>query len=296
MTEQDVSLQFLTQFISTFDGNTNNLHTFIKNCDYAYKLASKAQKDIIFKYIQTKVTGKADLITSCRNLRTWEEYKSFLEENFADSKSFPQLLLELQTCKQNRNESVLNFTQRIERCYSNLMRATKAETVDVTELIGKNSMIKQMALQAFLMGALPQYSIILRARNPKTFEEASIFAINEEKMLNFTEQSNSNQKFCSICKKSGHISINCFHNKDKRVNQVKSFSNFTSKNSQYKNNNSANSHRNITITCFFCQKRGHYKKDCWKYKNLLEKKASENFQDPSFPTETKKVNVLQVEY
>lgn len=275
---EEISLNFLTKFISSFDGDSKKIHSFIKNCDYAYNLANNQQKPIIFAFIQTQVTDKADLVTSCRILETWPEYKSFLLENFTENKSFFQIQLELQSCIQNRNESVINFTQRIEKCFSNLIRITKSETNDPNELIGRNAIIKQMTLHQFLIGINQNYSTVLRSQNPKTFEEASNIAINEEKLSQYKNFANSNN--------SNQSSLNSLNYQYKNSQVNNSNQSFQSHNNKYKesrinhvknytpNNNRSNFQ--IDKSCNYCKKKGHILSECRKlaYNNQLKNNAT----------------------
>ncbi|MGL4387934.1 MAG: hypothetical protein ACRCTJ_00880 [Brevinema sp.] len=151
-----LSLDFLTRFINSFDGNKSELPSFIRKCDYAFNLASDSQKPILLAYVFSQITGKADSIINTREITTWEVLKNFLEENFSESKQFSQLLLELQSCKQHTNETILEFTQRIEQHYTNLLRSATNNTSVKEEIKGKHSLIKELALQAFLIGVHPR--------------------------------------------------------------------------------------------------------------------------------------------
>lgn len=109
--EMSYPIEFLTSFINTYDGR-GELQKFIKNCDYAIDIATKDQKIVLYKFILSRITGKADNIISCRQLENWKACKEFLLENVAQTKTFSQFLLELQSCKQHAQENVLEYTQR----------------------------------------------------------------------------------------------------------------------------------------------------------------------------------------
>ena len=284
----EVSTEILFRFVKPFDGDKNKLNSFVKNCNSAYKLAGDNQKDILFSYIQSQITGKAELIVSTRELKDWPTFRDFILENFSETKEFSQLILELQSCKQQYNENVLDFTQRVEKSYSNLVRSAKSVTSDANQLLGKLDMIKQLVLQTFLVGIKDQYSVILRARNPSSFEIASEIALAEEKLMNFARQTNNKtQKVCLICKKPGHDQYNCrsnpkeyyhkpqFHKREvfqinpKKCNYCglqghliaqcrKRMNNFNNN----QNNTSSNSSNNKS--CKYCKKSGHNIEECRK--------------------------------
>lgn len=255
-----ISLNFLTQFINdTFDGTKEKLNSFISNCDSAYNLASENQKPIIFSYIKSKVIGKAELITNTRELDSWPIYKTFLQENFSDKKLFPQLLLELQQCRQRFKETVLEYTQRFDVCYSNLIRAANSGISDSKIIIGRQTMLKEIALQAFISGIYSQYHLILSARNPSSYEEASEYALSEEKRINFNNinsgkindnrihhvQTNINKPVCYNCNKIGHIRKDCrqrnfndnFRDNNCNYNRYRQMNNYQKPNNNYYNGN-----------------------------------------------------------
>jgi hypothetical protein len=296
-----IPITFLTSFISMYDGKNSNLHKFIKDCDYAYNLAQGWQKDVLFKFIVTRISGKAEAALSCRQINKWDDCRNFLLENFSEIKCFTQLLSELQNCRQTRHESVVEYTQRIDKCYSNLMRAIKNDTTDSSELIGKHAMIKQMTLQTFMMGTLPQYQTILRARDPDSFEEAAQFAINEEKLTqastSFLRLDNRNKTTCSICNKTGHISKNCYRNNSNsdytrvRYNNEPNRSNnrrvFQTDSSEGKGRSK---NEKKVKKCYYCDKPGHLKKDCYAYKRSL------NQQGQAPVAEVKLASILEAEF
>lgn len=308
---EEISLQFLSQFISSFDG-TGNLSAFIRNCDHAMNLANPTQKPIIFAFIQSKISGKADLVMSTRDLPDWPSYRSFLSENFLPRKKFSQLLIELQSSKQISSETVTEFTQRFENCISRLLQSVKNETSNLNDLKGKYDMIKEVALQTFLIGILPQYHLILRARNPKTFEEASEYAIEEERVTKFirTNGINNSKIICNNCKKSGHTSTNCYKNRSVYPPTHKF---------QHINHPNTKSepvfHSNTITFCNYCKNQGHLIRECRKREALhgkfkqLESNHSKynnsrrhsnnshhlNSKISANPADSRKVNTLEAE-
>jgi hypothetical protein len=258
----DVSLELLCRFITKFNGNRDELSSFLRNCDNAYNLASVAQRPILFAFIQTQVSGKADLAASTRNLKDWPLYKTFLTENFSIQKSFSQLMCELQACKQYPNETVIEFTQRIDRCYSNLVKCVKQDTLQEEKLSGKLEMVAQIALVTFLTGIKLEYQMILRARNPPSFEAASDFAIEEEKAITYQKGLKpTNTKGCTICGKSNHSTLNCYRNS------------FGSHSLQKSNQKSIkreifNVKPNLEKYCKYCKKQGHVVSECFKRERI----------------------------
>jgi hypothetical protein len=261
----DVSLELLCRFVTKFNGNKDDLPSFIRNCDNAYNLASETQRPILFSFFQTQVSGKADLVASTRDLGDWPSYKTFLVENFSTQKSFAQLLCELQACKQYPGESVVEFTQRVENCYTNLIRSVKLDTQEQQKLSGKLEMVANIALVTFITGCKTEYQTILRARNPSSFESASEFALEEEKILNFQRKLKSaNIKKCDVCGKTNHTALNCYKN---------SFGNHNfPKNTQKPIKREIfNVKPDLGKICNYCKKPGHLISECFKRERIYGK-------------------------
>lgn len=315
----NISLDLVVKLISEFDGNhKRDLHTFIESCNDAWTSVNENQKIFLFKFIKSRISGKASLIISSRQLKTWPELRDFLSENFAESKLFSQIQLELQSCIQHRDESVTNFTQRIERTYSSLLRAVLADCNDDTRK-GQIELIRKMALNQFLIGIKPSISSCIRSQNPKTFEEASFHAANEEKLVQYREMHQSTTQIknnCSYCKKSGHSSLNCYKLRDNSNHQVNHFQSKNNRNNYNSNNNnskSENSSSHYEKFCNYCKKSGHIISECRKreYNNKMRQNTNSklnsnynsntesnslNSKSPAIPTHRRSINIARVEF
>jgi hypothetical protein len=213
---EELSLDFLTRFISPYSGSKEQIHAFVSNCDNAYELASTTQKPILFQFIKSKISGRANLICSTRELDDWPTYKKFLLDNFNTQKPLSQSILELQSCQQHANESVMEYTRRVEKCTSDILIASYKPTSSNDYTEGRNSIIKELALASFLSGVRSEYRLILRTRRPTSFEKASEYALEEERVSNCENQTkffrNIPARKCFSCGKTGHTSLNCYNN------------------------------------------------------------------------------------
>lgn len=262
-----LSLQFLCSFIKPYDGDRKKIHSFIRNCDNAMKLAKDFQKDPMFNFICSQLCDKAELAIANHDYKTWDQLREFLLLSYAEKKSYGHLQIELQTCKQYANEDITNFMQRIETCQVQLLQLARTLSETEGELQGRFAVIKDTALQTFIINCLPQYSQILRSRDPQTLSEAYDIAIREEKIQNFQNR-------------------NKFHKFNENT-KFKKNSQFVSNNNGEKGNN-GNNNKNETFNknsakpkaiflqnkiCKYCKKPGHIVDNCYKLKN---KKAKEN--------------------
>jgi hypothetical protein len=160
----EVPLSILLKFISPYSGDTATLQTFIRNCQNAFDLASFNQHHILFAYICSQLRDKAELAVNNHNLSTWPQLKKFLIDTYSDKKHYGHLLLELQSRKQFNNESVTEFTQRIETCTTRLLQSARSMSEDDSEIKGRFATIDQIALQTFIIGVKSEISVILRSR------------------------------------------------------------------------------------------------------------------------------------
>lgn len=273
-TNNEIQLSFLTKFICDFHGDAQRLTPYIRNCQNAMDIASPTQKPILFSYIQSTIKSRAEISLNNRSFGNWNDLKKHLLETYSDKKTITQLQLELQLCKQFQNENISEFTQRVETCVTRLLRQTNElhmldgsnDNAKKSELSGKLYIIEQMGMNAFILGVLPQYGLILRTRDPKSIREASQIALQEEKVSEYLQKiSNSNfPSFCTICKRKGHSESNCRSKKDSSsVRFVQNQNNQTQK--QY-------SH------CNYCKRKGHSIQECRKreYNNSRKNNSSVN--------------------
>lgn len=284
--KEGTSISFLTKFIKPFDGDRNKLSSFLRNCENALNLASGAQCDILFKYILSQLEGKAETACSLKIFDSWTELKSFLRSTFGETKHREHLLLDLQNCKQKPNESVSQYSLRIETCLTRLQTDITHSTLDKSELKGRIANTEDLALHTFLLGIPSHISNILRCRNPSSLSEAINLAIQEEKLYNFAQTSRAPdfRPKCRVCGRLGHLDRQCMQNRQRPVYTVsngapiapthQSAPRTSAPFQPSRPSNSfqpSNSHQTPTIICRYCKHPGHDIKDCRKrqYNNSM---------------------------
>lgn len=189
----ELDLNVLIKFIGTFDGSRDTLIPFLNNCRNAINLASSSQQDILFKYILSRLTGKAESVCAIKDFTKWSQLEDFLKTQFGDRKHYAHLLADLQACKQSPTENVGQYSLRIETCLSNLLTEINISipTKKKDELSGRVATMQDLALNRFMMGLDPRLATIVRCRDPSTLNEAINFASAEEKILGITYRANS---------------------------------------------------------------------------------------------------------
>ncbi|XP_050065096.1 uncharacterized protein LOC126554021 [Aphis gossypii] len=236
-------LDFVTalRFIPGFAGGSEtDLASFISRCEFVFTKVPDVMKADILEAVLTGLKGKAFDEIRYRDIETWEELKSHLKTIFSKSHSLSHLRSQLNSMKLSPGESVKGFAQRVEKAYHELTQAMTRGKNPTEAKIHPQS-IPEHALSVFI-GAVPSsIELILLARNVDGFEEAVLFAIEQEALL-FKTPTQTN-----------------------RFNVNKSdFRNNTRSN--YKGNFKKPSERaNIdksAIKCFRCDRMGHYANEC----------------------------------
>ncbi|KAL3274657.1 hypothetical protein HHI36_016037 [Cryptolaemus montrouzieri] len=158
---------------------------------------------------------------------------AYLLDGYTDRRTQAQWQLELHSCKQNANEGVISFANRVENCYIKLL-GTLDDTLDDERRNIHTEMLQTQALNVFLMGLNREVAMIVKARNPNTLEDAIRLALSEEQELKsrleitrYQNVGNSNSRFCTNCNRNGHTSFNCRSQNQSRKNfsQPQSFTN-----------------------------------------------------------------------
>lgn len=254
-------LNFLCCLISkTFDGNRSELFEFLSNCDNAFRFADESQVSALMAFIVSKITGSAKAQLRDKEISNWNELKSLLLQLYSDKKHYTQLMEELNTIKQNSNESVTSFYNRIDKLYTRILNSLTFK--NPSEKIGRCETIREIALQRFILHSAPEISRFLRSKQLESLSDALNAAIEEERASQVSKLTHQPSKFCTYCKKNNHNNRDCYKRKQMSVNTVtQSGSNSTTPNINQNNGQKF---------CKYCKKKGHLINQCF----LLNKPKS----------------------
>ena len=258
-------LSVLQKELISFDGEKGSLCRFISVCESVMGLVKEEDKIALFTLIKLKLIGKAYNLTKYRVMENWKDMKDILEELFSEKRSQGQWELELHSARQKRNESASEFATRVENILANLINCvTSGQSREACTHY--ENLLRAQAMNVFIQGLSENFKIIVKARNPKTLEDAIELAVAEEREY---ESHIESQRFirresCTICGKSNHISKDCFKNKNK-----------------YKAPNLNVLSLNETKVCKYCKNKGHLIEECRKRKFNEEKKKALNSAGPS---------------
>lgn len=284
--DSEININLILKLLPDFDGKPDELSNFIDRVNDAFELASECQKSILLTFVKAKLQGNARVPLRNQHFGSWTELKTKLIEVYGDKKSFAQAQLELQNTRQFKNEQVSAFTQRIETKVQRLLNILNVDNSGGGVAESQVDLIKRMGLTAFIHGALPQYGLLLRARDPESVQAASRIAQNEEIALKFQSVSiNNNNHFQSS--RTNYFGNNSAVNKQnpKEGPNYSRGSNFQNQSNQNRGQNSQDQSNQFSgarqlsgvskIVCRYCKKPGHEISVCRK---LAFKKSQENQQ------------------
>ncbi|KAK0072243.1 hypothetical protein PV326_000258 [Microctonus aethiopoides] len=197
------TMDFLCKLIpKEFNGNRHELGQFIANCNNAYELAADQQKIALIYFILSRISGRAKEQLAQQTFKTWDELKNKLKILYQDKKHYVQIMEELNNSKQNFNENVSDYFQRLEILNSCALSAAQQYTIKQEELPGKLLMINEITLNRFIYHSSPNISQMLRWKEFENLNSACTAALAEERALNIIKS-----KFCRICKKNNHDTV-----------------------------------------------------------------------------------------
>lgn len=268
----EISLDHLIRLLPReFDGDRTKLRSFVKQVDAVFELARPSQKQVLLLFVKNKIEGRArDQIDIHCNLTTWEEISELLLNLFQDKKSLDQLMEDLNSIKQNRNENVSQFYQKLEDLQSKILGTIHSTDCSPDTLAGRLAMITEMTLNRFVYHSHPQISQMLRYRDFANINSAFTAALAEEKALRLRYD---NFQRCEICNRSNHTTHECYFGKQNQPTSKPINLN------RVKQNNVVNNIKQ----CRYCKNIGHNIEECRKreYNNSRQNNGSYRQSNPN---------------
>lgn len=194
-----VNMAFKPEYLSCvpqFDGNPSELNRYLSTCEsiittfYDRQNVNNFQNKYILNSLISKLSGNAKSVVNIQNCSNWEELKTTLHRNFADQRDEACLNRDLVLLRQNPNEKVNHFYDRILEilnllcCYVDIHE----ETAESKQL--KRELYTNLALKTFICGLKEPLGSIIRCMRPRTLEEAMQFIRDEENTHYFQNLTN----------------------------------------------------------------------------------------------------------
>lgn len=278
-----------TRYLPEFDGTpkTCSLNTFINYCESAREYAPTIGERPVVSLLKSKCKGIACESLESFTITTIDELINILRNRFITSRPLFAWLEELHTFEQQNKETLLGFYSRV-----NLHLTQTQQAIDLSKVQnpqGAKDWARDMAIDQFRKGVNPAYSAHIPITVFPTLESIYQQTIEIEKMVGPTEQNNKNQstclpinsqsnknkntndstkqnqktnsgKFCNFCKKTNHVTDDCY--------------------ALAKQNKSQTTENKNNVSCNYCKKPGHVINDCRRraFNNGRKAEANSNKQ------------------
>lgn len=198
---QPMNYQLLRLYIDTipnFNGTDNcTLEIFLEHCQFLVETYSNRRNrddpinGFLIRAVISKLTGNAlTLVGSRPEIRDWIDLKNLLRLTFGDQRNIDCLVQEMLIMKPFKNESFVNFGQRIQKCRSQIASKLKSLGLPVQECTFKLKNYDELALKTFIRGLTGRVQDMVRLRDPDTLEVAISHVIEEENFMLAQRQSN----------------------------------------------------------------------------------------------------------
>jgi hypothetical protein len=274
-----LSLETVIKLIPQFNGqNDDDIYPFLNACEFAVSCVQETIKPILVQAIRTKLSGKAFSVTQNREITDWAGLKTLLESAFCAKRTPGYLQLELNSTRQKTTESVQEYSGRIEKLFHELCN------VSVTgrkpgEAEAIRSYIKETTLTSYVEGLHQNLRQIVKSKHLSSLEEAIKESLEEEKLLESNKEARrlfqysnkpgntSRKKYCNICHRNNHDTIQCRFSKDFKQKQE----------SDQKISNLQQTKSVQKISCSYYKAKEHIRDDCFKKKKA---EARQNGHQP----------------
>ena len=161
------------------------------------------QKTIFFTAIKAKLCKDAAQVVRHQNPNNWSDLKKFLLEYYTNKKSLNKRIVYLSLLKQGISMSVRDFVNKIQLQYEGIKQIIEFEHRNIGDGF---YLIDDIVLKTFLDGLIYEISIVVRAQQPRDFNQALEIAMKTEMDLGFPR---TISKYCDHCKTSTHFTKYC---------------------------------------------------------------------------------------
>lgn len=236
----EISLDTALKLIPIYGDERNlDLQAYIDGVSFVLTNVKPTEQNNYLKIAKIRLRGEIGAAVRRSELDTWNELKEFLRSRTDKQQSESFLEDQLISLKQKHNESIQQFSDRIDKIGHKLIIALCKSGIDskMAELSTERRMHK-----SFVKGVVEPFRNILLNRKTNSFNDAVKDALSLELELEEDRVIDKRKKFendkCFKCGKTGHRAANCRYNRDVKIINSR------------------------IITCYNCGKTGHMAREC----------------------------------
>lgn len=171
-------LKLHAECLPKFNGNPDLLEGFLMEINTFYTKyhetagTTETQKEMVLLLIKTKIIEEAQIyVQSNPQFKTWLQIRQALKDRFGDQTTVEMLQNQLNYMKIQRNESYLEFIERLSQVKYKIQRKNALNnTAAVVTLL--NAQIEKQALTTLLINVKSDLCTIIRCRNVETINDA----------------------------------------------------------------------------------------------------------------------------
>lgn len=179
--------QSVINLIPVFEGNTRQLPVYIKKCEYVISLysGSPVQDRYLYEVLTSRLTGQAAiLIAEQEGIATWDELKVSLSKHFGDHRNEHGLKLALEGLIIKRDESYLEFCQRIQHHLGILLAKVTETVADPGARRSKSELYHQLAFDTFTYNLPQRFVELIHDKGVNRLEDALRVVLERQNLQN----------------------------------------------------------------------------------------------------------------
>ena len=183
MNDEFISVGEALKLVPPFKGDKQEVLAFIGNVDTAVSVINPEQRDILYKFVLTRISGEPRTAIGHRNLGSWPELKEFLQNSYIEKRTLDFHASQLFKARYGKGERVTDWIHKIQKLGSQFREAALLNCREGARE-GILDLSDRLHNICFIQGsASDRIQTIVRSRNYRDFDEIAETALVEESAI-----------------------------------------------------------------------------------------------------------------
>jgi hypothetical protein len=198
-----ISVEEALKLVPYFKWNKQKVLAFIGNVDTAFLVINPVQRDVLYKFVFTRISGEPQTAIGHRNLDSWMDLREFLRNSYTEKRTLDYHASQLFVAHQRKEERVTDWIQRIQFLGSQFRETALLDCSDGARE-GILDLSDRLRNICFVQGlASDRIQTIVRSRNYRDFDEIAETALVEDSAITSRQdrgrtEGNITMK-CNVC-------------------------------------------------------------------------------------------------